>query len=98
MHPDKVAQGPNEAKRAQYNFIYAEICEAYEVLSDSTLRDIYDKYGENTLKNGVPDGRGGYKGGYTFSGDLEGIFYAFFGTRNPQSVCLDLEDNSNLRI
>lgn len=84
MHPQKIGQENKERNNsAQYNFIYSEICEAYEVLSNQALRDIYDKYGENILKNGFPDGKGNFKGGFNFSGDIASIFMNFFGTRNP---------------
>lgn len=99
MHPQKVIkQNQAENNSAQYNFIYSEICEAYEVLSNPNLREIYDKFGENTLKNGFPDGKGNFKGGFNFSGDIDGIFMRFFGTRNPQTICLDKEDNSAVQI
>jgi DnaJ-class molecular chaperone len=32
------------------------ISEAYEVLSEDKLRNIYDKFGYNSLKNGIPAG------------------------------------------
>lgn len=41
------------------------------------------------LKNGVPDGKGGVKGGYRFSGNTYEIFEKFFGTSNPFTVSLD---------
>jgi DnaJ-class molecular chaperone len=92
LHPAK-----NIAQSAQYNMIFSEICEAYEVLSNPALRDIYDKYGESFLKNGIPDGRGNYKGGYQFSGDMDKIFEAYFGTANVHKVCLD-EANSQMTL
>ena len=42
-HPDK-----NKAAGAEEKF--KEIAEAYEVLSDKSKREIYDKYGEEGLK------------------------------------------------
>ena len=62
---------------AKANHIFAEVCEAYEVLNDrniylfifriiylmcfliATLRKIYDQYGEEILKCGLPDINGG---------------------------------------
>jgi len=55
------------------------------------LRVIYDKYGEDLLKNGVPEEKGGFKGGYKFSGNTYEIFEKFFGTSNPHTVSLDEE-------
>src|SRR4051812_22624257 len=37
---------------------FKEISEAYEVLSDKNKRTIYDQYGEEGLKSGVPDQSG----------------------------------------
>lgn len=44
-HPDK-----NKAPGAEEKF--KEVAEAYEVLSDKSKREIYDKYGEDGLKRG----------------------------------------------
>lgn len=46
---------------------FAKICEAYEVLSNPELKEVYDNYGEKILKNGLPTGRG--HPGYAFNGD-----------------------------
>lgn len=32
------------------------VSEAYEVLSDVKLRDVFDKYGYQSLKGGIPSG------------------------------------------
>lgn len=56
-HPDK-NPGNEEANKR-----FAEINNAYEVLSDSQKRDIYDKYGEEGLKQHMASGgRGGGMG------------------------------------
>jgi DnaJ family protein B protein 11 len=53
-HPDK-NQGNEEANKK-----FAEINNAYEVLSDSEKRSIYDRYGEDGLKqHAASGGRGG---------------------------------------
>eukprot|EP00164_Ancoracysta_twista_P001288 GFYU01001688.1.p1 GENE.GFYU01001688.1~~GFYU01001688.1.p1 ORF type:complete len:328 (+),score=93.15 GFYU01001688.1:151-1134(+) len=73
---------------------FSEIAEAYDVLSDDRCRALYDMYGEHGLKNGVPDGYGGKKGGnYQFSGDAEAVFSKVFGTGNPFADLYD--DNSS---
>ncbi|KAL8581409.1 hypothetical protein ACOMHN_004294 [Nucella lapillus] len=84
-HPDK-----NKSPGAEEKF--KEIAEAYDVLSDSKKREIFDKYGEEGLKGGVPSGgSGGFSGGnqggnqyhYTFTGDPHETFRMFFGDDNP---------------
>jgi DnaJ-class molecular chaperone len=80
-HPDK-----NRAVGAEEKF--KEIAEAYEVLSDTKKREVYDKFGEEGLKGGVgggPGGAGGVGGGgtYTFHGDPRATFAQFFGTSSP---------------
>ncbi|GFS33499.1 DNAJ heat shock family protein [Actinidia rufa] len=66
-HPDK-NQGNEEANKK-----FAEISNAYEVLSDSEKRSIYDRYGEEGLKQHA--GSGGSGGGM----NVQDIFRTFFG-------------------
>lgn len=77
-HPDK-----NKSPDAEEKF--KSLAEAYEVLSDKKKRDIYDQYGEEGLKGGVPGGGGGdgTHFTYTFSGDPRATFQQFFGTNDP---------------
>lgn len=66
-HPDK-NQGNEEASKK-----FAEINNAYEVLSDSEKRGIYDRYGEEGLKqHAASGGRGGGM-------NIQDIFSSFFG-------------------
>ncbi|PSR94722.1 DnaJ protein like [Actinidia chinensis var. chinensis] len=66
-HPDK-NQGNEEANKK-----FAEISNAYEVLSDSEKRGIYDRYGEEGLKqHAASGGRGGGM-------NIQDIFSSFFG-------------------
>ncbi|XP_043711785.1 dnaJ protein ERDJ3B-like [Telopea speciosissima] len=66
-HPDK-NQGNEEANKR-----FAEINNAYEVLSDREKRSIYDRYGEEGLKqNAAGGGRGGGM-------NIQDIFSSFFG-------------------
>ena len=78
-HPDK-----NKSPGAEERF--KEVAEAYEVLSDKKKKDIYDQYGEEGLKGGIP-GSGGEGQHYTyqFSGDPKATFQQFFGTNDPFS-------------
>ncbi|KAG5627846.1 hypothetical protein H5410_013064 [Solanum commersonii] len=66
-HPDK-NQGNEEANKK-----FAEISNAYEVISDSEKRNIYDRYGEEGLKqHAASGGRGGGM-------NMQDIFSQFFG-------------------
>ncbi|KAJ4977353.1 hypothetical protein NE237_002459 [Protea cynaroides] len=83
-HPDK---NPNNKREAEAKF--KQIAEAYEVLSDSQKRAIYDQYGEEGLKGQVPPpgsaGAGG-PGGATFfqTGDGPNVFR--FNPRNADDI------------
>lgn len=68
-HPDK---NPGD-ESAQHKFM--EISNAYDVLMDSEKRDIYDRYGEDGLKNGAGARRPGGGGG---GGGFD-PFGSFFG-------------------
>ena len=78
-HPERFA-GPKVEAEA----LFDKVSEAYDVLSNPARRAIYDQYGERGLKEGVPDGKGGVKGGkYRFSNNAVEIFTTFFGTSSP---------------
>lgn len=69
-HPDK---NPDNVEAAEKKF--KEISEAYSVLSDPQKKEIYDKYGEDGLKNGDI-------GENNFS-SADDIFKMFFGRQGP---------------
>ena len=77
-HPMKCAR----EQEAQEYKIFVKLCEAYEVLSDPTMKRIYDRYGEYSLKNGVPKGQDKFAG-YINRGDHFKTFLDFFGTSSP---------------
>ncbi len=62
-HPDKNQNNEEEATKK-----FKEISEAYDVLSDSEKREIYDAYGEEGLKGGIPAGKGAGGGGFPAGG------------------------------
>src|SRR3954465_2791031 len=66
LHPD-VSEAPDAEAR------FKEAVEAYEVLSKSETRALYDRYGHAGLR------RGGFQPGHTDFGNISDLFYAFFG-------------------
>jgi len=64
-HPDRNVEKPDLAKRK-----FQEIGEAFEVLSSKEKRAIYDKYGEEGLKQGGGGGGGDGPGGGGPSGGM----------------------------
>ena len=85
-HPERNKTG---GRLAVATYAFSEICEAYEVLSTPELKEIYDKFGEQLMKQGVPDAKMAFKGGYKFLGNSFEIFEKFFGTANPYTIALD---------
>lgn len=72
-HPDRNAGGEKESEAK-----FKEINEAYEVLSDSEKRRMYDQFGHAGV-NGAPGGEGGFGGGFSGFGGFDDIFSEIFG-------------------
>lgn len=76
-HPDKFSKATDKEK-SEAEIKFKEINEAYQVLSDSSKKQQYDRFGHAAFENG---GQGGYGGGgfNGFGEDLGDIFSSFFG-------------------
>src|SRR4051812_26675695 len=66
VHPD-VSEAPDAKER------FAEVAEAYEVLSKRDTRELYDRYGHAGLRTG------GFSASQFDFGNLADVFSAFFG-------------------
>lgn len=99
-HPDRHKDDKEQAEKK-----FKDISEAYEALSDKQKRQIYDAYGEEGLKGGMPSGGGGggpggfpghgFPGGggttFTFtSGGPGGGGFAGFNPSNPDDIFAQL--------
>ncbi|XP_026578950.1 dnaJ homolog subfamily B member 13 [Pseudonaja textilis] len=65
---------------------FKQLAEAYDVLSDSVKKAVYDKFAEEGLKGGIPLEFGidtPWTEGYVFHGNPEKVFREFFGGDNP---------------
>jgi molecular chaperone DnaJ len=71
-HPDRNPEDPDAEEK------FKEATEAYEVLRDSELRALYDRYGHEGIKSGVGGGGAGFGGFRTFDEALS-IFMREFG-------------------
>jgi len=70
LHPD-VSDEPDAQER------FREVVEAYEVLSKTETRELYDRYGHAGLRSG------GFQAGHVDFGNLADLFSAFFGDDSP---------------
>ncbi|PIA35127.1 hypothetical protein AQUCO_03600056v1 [Aquilegia coerulea] len=84
-HPDK---NPNNKKQAEAKF--KEISEAYDVLSDSQKRAVYDQYGEEGLKGQVPPPGAGGPDGATFFQGGNGTTTFRFNPRNADDIFAEM--------
>jgi len=89
FHPEKNSDDQAAADK------FMQVAEAYDVLSDPRKRAVYDQFGEEGLKNGVPAGSGesgAWTQGYTFHGNPDKVFRDFFGGDNPFQEFYDRVD------
>ncbi|KAJ8951171.1 hypothetical protein NQ314_007711 [Rhamnusium bicolor] len=75
--------------------VFALIGEAYDVLSDPLRRAVFDQYGEEGLKRGVPTSND-YIPAYHYHGDPMVTYKEFFGTASPYADLLDVLQNPPL--
>src|SRR4051794_24758211 len=67
LHPDVNRHDPDAEEK------FKEAAEAYEILSDSDRRALYDRYGHEGLRSG------GYEPNFEGFGSISDLFDAFFG-------------------
>lgn len=76
-HPDRNSEPEAEAK-------FKEASEAYEVLSDDSKRQLYDRYGHDGLKNSGFSGFSGMEDIFSSFGDIFGDFFGGTGRRRSR--------------
>jgi len=73
--------------------IYWELLnEAYDVLSDDLRREVFNQYGEEGLKRGVP-APNGYIPPYCYHNDPMRTYFEVFGSNSPYSDLIDAVTN-----
>ncbi|XP_017763171.1 PREDICTED: dnaJ homolog subfamily B member 13-like [Eufriesea mexicana] len=82
-----IRYNPKRARDENLSTIFALVAEAYDVLSDPLKRTIYDQFGEEGLKNGVP-GAEGFIQPYIYHGEPIRTYREFFGTESPYADLL----------
>jgi DnaJ family protein B protein 13 len=85
---------PEKLQKENAQQVFALICEAYDVLSDPLRRSIFDQYGEEGLKRGVP-GPDDFIEPYHYHGDPMRTYKDFFGSTSPFANLLDYLINPN---
>lgn len=78
-HPSKNQSHSAELVQEKFRMVG----EAFTVLSDTKLRTIFDQYGSKGLANGIPNGKGGFVGAWSYNKDPMEQFSEFFGSISP---------------
>ncbi|KAM3869281.1 dnaJ homolog subfamily B member 13 [Diretmus argenteus] len=86
-HPSSENSGPGNAEK------FNQLAEAYDVISDPLRKAVYDKFGEEGLKGGVPLESGAWTSGYVYHGNPDRVFRRFFGGDNPFSALFSKDGN-----
>ncbi|KAK9872888.1 hypothetical protein WA026_020242 [Henosepilachna vigintioctopunctata] len=85
FHPERLQQSNAQE-------VFSLICEAYDVLGDPFRRAIFDQFGEEGLKAGVPT-KDAFIQAYHYHGDPLLTYREFFGTDSPYADLLDYVKN-----
>ena len=72
------------------------ISEAYEVLSNPELKEVYDNYGESVLKNGLPNLS--EHSGYSFKGNSYSKLYTTLHALEPEEPPKVLKEDNELIV
>ncbi|KAL7050322.1 hypothetical protein ACKWTF_004035 [Chironomus riparius] len=88
--PDKVFDMPLPA--LSENVYWGLLNEAYDVLSDDLRREVFNNYGEEGLKRGVP-APNGYVQPYCYHNDPMRTYFEVFGSNSPYSDLIDAVTN-----
>lgn len=86
--PEGIPDGDLPFPSLTINHFWEYINEAYDVLSNNLTREVYDNYGEEGLKRGVP-APDGFIQPYSYHGDFMKTYIQFFGTFSPYSDLID---------
>lgn len=79
---------PDRLRDDKAKFVFNLISEAYDVLGDPLRRQVFDQYGEEGLKKGVP-GPDDFIQPYHYHGQPLRTYKDFFGTVSPYADLLD---------
>uniref|UniRef100_T1JBY4 J domain-containing protein n=1 Tax=Strigamia maritima TaxID=126957 RepID=T1JBY4_STRMM len=85
---------PKKETDPKFHTLFLLINEAYDVLSNLQTKAVYDQFGEEGLKQGIPVGTtpdNYIVNPYIYHGDVNKTFEDFFGGNNPFAECHDVE-------